>query len=122
MRSVVRAGLRRPAPLSSAQLDECPFSQARGDVYSSRQSLHGADLTVEQRRRVAFSALKGDLMFTLYLAGVRKLLARAAQEQSGQGLSEYALILVLIAIICFVALELLGADLASMLSSAAQAI
>jgi Flp pilus assembly pilin Flp len=71
---------------------------------------------------VAFSALKGDLMFTLYLAGVRKLLARAAQEQSGQGLSEYALILVLIAIICFVALELLGADLASMLSSAAQAI
>jgi pilus assembly protein Flp/PilA len=47
-------------------------------------------------------------------------MARVVQEQDGQGLSEYALILALVAMACLVALGLLGGTLASILTSVAQ--
>jgi pilus assembly protein Flp/PilA len=44
------------------------------------------------------------------------------QEESGQGLSEYALILLLVAIVAIAALTLLGTDIVSVLSSVANTI
>jgi pilus assembly protein Flp/PilA len=61
-------------------------------------------------------------MVRLDPAIVPRLLSRVAREQDGQGLSEYAFLLVLIAIACIVALTLLGGSLASILSSVAQRV
>jgi pilus assembly protein Flp/PilA len=61
-------------------------------------------------------------MLSLYFANLRALLARAVSEEDGQGLSEYALILALIALVCIGALALLGGDIKSVLSSVAAAV
>jgi Flp pilus assembly pilin Flp len=47
---------------------------------------------------------------------------RALREETAQGLSEYALILVFVAIAAVTALTFLGGDIASFLSSVATAI
>jgi pilus assembly protein Flp/PilA len=59
---------------------------------------------------------------TVYFGNLRDLLARIVREESGQGLSEYALILFFVAIVCIAALTLLGGDIASVLSSIATSI
>ena len=61
-------------------------------------------------------------MISVYVAKLRELLTRAVQEESGQGLSEYALILFLVAIVAIAALTLLGSDIVSVLSSVANTI
>lgn len=50
------------------------------------------------------------------------MLARALDEEEGQGLTEYALILALIAVIAIAALTLLGGKVTSVLSTAANSI
>jgi len=45
------------------------------------------------------------------------LLPELPEQEEGQGLAEYALILVLIAIICFIALQVLGTTISGVLSS-----
>jgi pilus assembly protein Flp/PilA len=49
-------------------------------------------------------------------------LARAFDEEEGQGLTEYALILALIAIIAIAALTLLGGKVSSVLSTVANSV
>ena len=61
-------------------------------------------------------------MISVYVARLRDLLTRAVQEEAGQGLSEYALILFLVAIVAIAALTLLGHDIVSVLSSVANTI
>jgi pilus assembly protein Flp/PilA len=58
-------------------------------------------------------------MLSLFFANFRAMLARTMQEEDGQGLSEYALILALVALACILALTLLGGNIASILSSVA---
>jgi pilus assembly protein Flp/PilA len=53
---------------------------------------------------------------------LQKLLARAFDDEEGQGLTEYALILALIAIIAIAALTLLGGSVSSVLSTVANSI
>jgi pilus assembly protein Flp/PilA len=48
--------------------------------------------------------------------------ARAFHEEEGQGLTEYALILALIAIIALAALTLLGGNVSSVLSTVANSV
>ncbi len=55
----------------------------------------------------------------LYCMKLRLALARVLDEQDGQGLSEYALILALIAVIAIAALTLLGGQVTSQLSTVA---
>ena len=50
------------------------------------------------------------------------LLSSALREEVGQGLSEYALILFLVAIVAIAALTFLGSDIVSVLSSVASTI
>ena len=50
------------------------------------------------------------------------MLARAVDEEEGQGLTEYALILALIAVIAIAALTLLGGKVSDVLSTAANSI
>lgn len=50
------------------------------------------------------------------------MLARVFDEEEGQGLTEYALILALIAVIAIAALTLLGGKVTSVLSTAANSI
>jgi Flp pilus assembly pilin Flp len=52
----------------------------------------------------------------------RGLWARVAREETGQGLAEYALILVSIAIVAVAVLAILGTDISSILSSVAGAL
>jgi Flp pilus assembly pilin Flp len=47
---------------------------------------------------------------------LRSLLANATREETGQGLSEYALILFFIAVVAIAALTFLGSDISSILS------
>ncbi len=49
-------------------------------------------------------------------------LARAFDEEEGQGLTEYALILALIAVIAIAALTLLGGKVSDVLSTAANSV
>jgi pilus assembly protein Flp/PilA len=58
-------------------------------------------------------------MLTLFLADLRSLLSRVVREESGQGLAEYALILVFIALVAIAALTFLGSDISSILSNIA---
>jgi Flp pilus assembly pilin Flp len=44
------------------------------------------------------------------------------QEEAGQGLTEYALILFFIAVVCIAALTFLGSDISSLLSSIANSL
>jgi pilus assembly protein Flp/PilA len=53
------------------------------------------------------------------LADLRSLLSRVVREESGQGLAEYALILVFIALVAIAALTFLGSDISSILSNIA---
>lgn len=50
------------------------------------------------------------------------MLARAVDEEEGQGLTEYALILALIAVIAIAALTLLGGKVSDVLSTAAGSV
>jgi pilus assembly protein Flp/PilA len=52
----------------------------------------------------------------------RGLLARVFDDEEGQGLTEYALILALIAIVAIAALTLLGGSITSALSTVANSI
>ena len=45
------------------------------------------------------------------------LLPEREEREEGQGLAEYALILVLIAIVCFIALQILGTNISQVLST-----
>jgi Flp pilus assembly pilin Flp len=56
------------------------------------------------------------LTLTLFSIDLRSLIARAAREESGQGLAEYALILFFIAVVAIAALTFLGSDISSILS------
>ncbi len=57
-----------------------------------------------------------------YCTQLQLALARVLDEQDGQGLTEYALILALIAVIAIAALTLLGGQVTSQLSSVATAL
>jgi len=57
-------------------------------------------------------------MLKLFI-NLKLAVARAMSEEEGQGLTEYALILALIAIIAIAALELLGGKVTSALSTVA---
>jgi Flp pilus assembly pilin Flp len=61
-------------------------------------------------------------MLSGYFADLRAFLAHALREECGQGLSEYALILFLVAIVAIAALTLLGHQITSVLSAVANAI
>jgi len=50
------------------------------------------------------------------------LIARISQEEEGQGLAEYALILALIAIVAIIALIFLGSQVSSILSKVGSSI
>ena len=55
-------------------------------------------------------------MQALYLR-LLSLLPELPEQEEGQGLAEYALILVLIAVVCFVALQFLGTQVSTVLST-----
>ena len=57
-----------------------------------------------------------------YCTQLQLALARVLDEQDGQGLTEYALILALIAVVAIAALTLLGGQVTSQLSSVATAL
>jgi Flp pilus assembly pilin Flp len=50
------------------------------------------------------------------------LLGRATREETGQGLSEYAFILLFIAVVAVAALTFLGTDISSVLSEVGNAL
>jgi pilus assembly protein Flp/PilA len=60
-------------------------------------------------------------MLKLFI-NLQLMLARAVDEEEGQGLTEYALILALIAVIAIAALTLLGGKVTSVLSTAANSV
>jgi pilus assembly protein Flp/PilA len=60
-------------------------------------------------------------MLSLFI-NLQLMFARAMDEEEGQGLTEYALILALIAVIAIAALTLLGGKITSVLSTAANSI
>jgi Flp pilus assembly pilin Flp len=60
-------------------------------------------------------------LITLF-AHLRDALAGAVREESGQGLTEYALILFFIAVVCIAALTFLGSDISSLLSQVANSL
>jgi pilus assembly protein Flp/PilA len=60
-------------------------------------------------------------MLSIYVK-LQALLARVFDEEEGQGLTEYALILALIAIIAIAALTLLGGKVSNVLSTVANSI
>lgn len=51
-----------------------------------------------------------------------KLLERTRDEEEGQGLAEYALILAFIAVVAIAALIFLGSDISSLLSKVASSL
>jgi pilus assembly protein Flp/PilA len=53
---------------------------------------------------------------------LQMMFARAIEDEEGQGLTEYALILALIAVVAIAALTLLGGKVTSVLSSAANSL
>lgn len=59
---------------------------------------------------------------TRSIAGLRLILARCVREELGQGLSEYALILLFVSIVTIAALTLLGNDITSLLGSLANVL
>ena len=61
-------------------------------------------------------------MLKLFLADLRDLMTRTVREETGQGLSEYALILFFIAIVAIAALTFLGSDISSLLSKVANSL
>ena len=63
----------------------------------------------------------GEKMLKIFTS-LQLALARAFDEEEGQGLTEYALILALIAIIAIAALTLLGGKVSSVLSTVANSV
>ncbi len=61
------------------------------------------------------------MMISLYTR-LQLALARIFDEEEGQGLTEYALILALVAVVAIAALTLLGSKVTSVLTSAANSI
>jgi pilus assembly protein Flp/PilA len=61
-------------------------------------------------------------MLNLFLADLRNLMTRTVREETGQGLSEYALILFFIAVVAIAALTFLGSDISSLLSKVANSL
>jgi Flp pilus assembly pilin Flp len=61
-------------------------------------------------------------MVSIFLADLRGMLSRAVREETGQGLSEYALILFFIAVVAIAALTFLGSDISSLLSKVATSL
>jgi pilus assembly protein Flp/PilA len=53
---------------------------------------------------------------------LQMMFARAIEDEEGQGLTEYALILALIAVVAIAALTLLGGKVTSVLNSAASSL
>jgi Flp pilus assembly pilin Flp len=53
---------------------------------------------------------------------LRCLLGRATREESGQGLTEYAFILLFVAVVATASLTLLGTDISSVLSQLGEAL
>ena len=60
-------------------------------------------------------------MLKLFI-NLQLLFARAMDEEEGQGLTEYALILALIAVVAIAALTLLGGKVTSVLNSASSSL
>jgi pilus assembly protein Flp/PilA len=60
-------------------------------------------------------------MLKLFI-NLQLMFARAMEEEEGQGLTEYALILALIAVVAIAALTLLGGKVTSVLNSAASSL
>ena len=60
-------------------------------------------------------------MQALYLR-LLSLLPEQPEQNEGQGLAEYALILVLIAVVCFVALQIMGVAVSTALANVAATI
>jgi pilus assembly protein Flp/PilA len=60
-------------------------------------------------------------MMSLYTK-LQLVLARLTHDEEGQGLTEYALILALVAVVAIAALTLLGGNITSVLSKAANSI
>ena len=56
------------------------------------------------------------------VALVNALIARISQDEEGQGLAEYALILALIAIVAIVALIFLGSQVSTILNTVATSV
>lgn len=61
-------------------------------------------------------------MLTLFSANLRNLVGRVVREEEGQGLAEYALILVFIALVAILALTFLGSDISKILSQIATSL
>jgi pilus assembly protein Flp/PilA len=61
-------------------------------------------------------------VMTILFVRFQCLLSRAMNAEEGQGLTEYALILALIAVVAIVALKLLGGKVTSVLSTVASSI
>jgi len=57
-----------------------------------------------------------------YCTQLQLALARVLDEQDGQGLTEYALILALIAVVAIAALTFLGGNVTSVLSTVANSL
>jgi pilus assembly protein Flp/PilA len=55
-------------------------------------------------------------LITSFWVDLRNLWSRMVREETGQGLSEYALILVFIAVVAIAALVFLGTDISSLIS------
>ena len=56
------------------------------------------------------------------ISNLRDVCLRAIRDEDGQGLSEYALILFFIAVVCIAALTFLGSDISSLLSNVATSL
>lgn len=56
-------------------------------------------------------------MLTNFMLDLRGLVARVRNDEAGQGLAEYALILLFIAVVAVAALTFLGTSISSLLSS-----
>ncbi len=56
------------------------------------------------------------------ISSLRDLWVKAMRDEAGQGLSEYALILFFIAVVCIAALTFLGSDISSLLSNVATSL
>lgn len=64
----------------------------------------------------------GEFRMLNFFINLQLMFARAMDEEEGQGLTEYALILALIAVVAIAALTLLGGKVTSVLSSAANSL
>ena len=71
-----------------------------------------------------FQKEKGSVVLVVLVSYVRMLQVhlRAVREEDGQGLTEYALILALIAVIAIVALKVLGTKVSAVLSTIANSL